>query len=222
MLIPPMVYVDAVRKVLAAIDLDPCSTEAAQTIIDATAWYPAANARAAMLEAWFGRVFLQPHPNSKLARLQVQKLLRDYLCDRVPAAILHLRNLELLRVEPLLLSFPICLHYRRMPMQRWNTDLQVMQRFAPPFPSLTIYLPQRHQVEIDADCLERFAANFHPFGRPILAETLHPDWESDAVPATSNFRPRPILPRAPLDLLDAPPTSAFNHALRDHSRFSLP
>jgi hypothetical protein len=57
-LIPQASYIDAVRRTLGVIDLDPCSTAKAQTSIDALGWYRAEEASAALAEPWSGRVFI--------------------------------------------------------------------------------------------------------------------------------------------------------------------
>ena len=196
-LIPPDTYIQAVRSVLGVIDLDPCSTSAAQQAIDAQGWYRASEAEAALAEPWAGRVFLHPHPDTLIARFQLQKLLRDYLADRVTAAIILCGRTDWLRSEPLLLSFPFLLHYKRLP--HWKVEpcsdgTRSLTRINPSFNSVTISLPAKDGTHFDEDALNRFLEAFSPFGRIILAEDLGEAWEQHALTASQRMPVAPVLP----------------------------
>lgn len=195
-LIPQASYVDAVRRTLGVIDLDPCSTAKAQTSIDALGWYRAEEASAALAEPWSGRVFLHPHPHSAIARYQLQKLLRDYLADRVSAAVILAGKSDWLRQEPLLLSFPFLLHYRRLPHWRYDRDADQLVRVNPSFNSVTIYLPAKAGSHFDEDKLALFIESFSAYGRAIIAEDLGDDWQQDALVASARFPIKPILTTA--------------------------
>jgi hypothetical protein len=192
-LIPPAHYLDAVRRVLDVIDLDPCSTHHAQAAIDAQGWFKADDAQAALAEPWSGRVFLHPHPDTTLARYQLQKLLRDYLADRVTAAVILAGKTDWLRAEPLLLSFPWLLHYRRLNHWRWNRSLDQLEKINPSFNSFSLYLPAKKGPHFDEAKLERFIETFSCFGRVILSEDLGDGWEQDALLATARFPIKPVL-----------------------------
>lgn len=193
-LIPPEDYINAVRKTLGLIDLDPCSTATAQQAIDALGWYRAEEAEAALAEPWAGRVFLHPHPDGIIARYQLQKLLRDYLADRVTAAVILIGKSDWLRAEPLLLSFPFLFHYRRLSHWRWLSSTQELVRINPSFNSVTLYLPaKRNGTHFDDEALARFVEAFSPFGRVLLTEDLGEDWEQHALLATRRMPIRPVL-----------------------------
>lgn len=204
-LIPPAHYLDAVRRTLGVIDLDPCSTTRAQIAIDAAGWYRAEEASAALAEPWAGRVFLHPHPDSTIARYQLQKLLRDYLADRVTSAIILAGKADWLRQEPLLLSFPFLLHYKRLPHWRFNRAAANLERINPSFNSVTIYLPAKHGGHFDEDRLALFCDAFSSFGRVIIAEDLGDDWQQDALLASARFPIKPILTQARLERYSATP-----------------
>lgn len=193
-LIPPDDYIAAVRRTLRIIDLDPCSTVIAQQSIDALGWYRAEEAEAALAEPWAGRVFLHPHPDAVVARYQLQKVLRDYLADRITAAVILANRTDWLRCEPLFLSFPFLIHYRRLPHWRWDTANRKLVRVNPSFNSVTIILPAKTGgVHIDDESLSLAVENFSPFGRVLLAEDLGEDWEQHALRATGCMPIKPIL-----------------------------
>jgi hypothetical protein len=198
-LIPPDHYIKAVRQTLGIIDLDPCSTRAAQNSIDAQGWFKAEDAAAALAEPWVGRVFLHPHPNATIARYQLQKLIRDYLADRVSSAIILAGKADWLRQEPLLLSFPLTLHYRRLPHWKLHPTTRALERINPSFNSVTIYLPAKSGSHFDEDNLARFIEAFSSFGRIIIAEDLGDDWEQDAQLASTRMPIKPILTSTRLD-----------------------
>lgn len=192
-LIPPMDYIDATRKTLGVIDLDPSSSENAQKFIDAQAWYPAEYADSALAEPWGGRTFYHQHPNHTVSRFQVQKILRDYLTDRISSAVLLLNKHDWLRIEPLLLSFPLLVHYKRIPFQRYVTDIGKLARLNPSFNSVTVYLPAKAGSHFDEDSLAVFLEQFSEFGRIVIAEDLGDGWQNDALIATRRMSLRPVL-----------------------------
>jgi hypothetical protein len=197
-LIPPEPYIAAVRRTLGIIDLDPCSSRAAQNSIDAQGWFKAADASAALAEPWSGRVFLHPHPNATIARYQLQKLIRDYLADRVSSAIILAGKSDWLRQEPLLLSFPFALHYRRL--THWKVAAKgALERVNPSFNSVTIYLPAKSGGHFNEAALATFLESFSSFGRVIIAEDLGDGWEQDAQLASVRMPIKPILTAARID-----------------------
>lgn len=204
-LIPPEPYLNAVRATLGAIDLDPCSTAKAQTFVNAIGWYRAEEAEAALNESWTGRVFLHPHPDAVIARYQIRKLIRDYLADRVTQAVLLANRFDWLRQEPLLLSLPFALHYKRLAYNRYITDSGAIQRVNPSSPSLTVYFPAKTGgTHISDDALDAFIANFSTYGRVILAEDLGDDWEPHAAKAAARCSLQPLLTKPRVDRYGEP------------------
>jgi hypothetical protein len=196
-LIPPPEYLDATRRVLDFIQLDPCSTAACQKVIGAHAWFKASNAAENLDEPWSGRVFLHAHPDLALARQQLQKLLHEYLAGRVDAAIILAGRGDWLRQEPLLLSFPWLIHYKRMAHRRVMPGGSTP--FTPTHNTISHYLPARQGFEFDEDRLALFVEAFSPFGRIVLAEQTGRDWTEDALIATARMPVKPVLPRTRLD-----------------------
>jgi hypothetical protein len=192
-LVPPVDYMNAVRRSLGVIDLDPCSTRVAQNIIDAQGFYPADQAEAALSEPWAGRVFLHPHPNSTVGRYQLQKVLRHYLSDQIESAIILTGKIEWLRQEPILLSFPYLIHYKRWIYWRWNNEKQALGKLSPSFSSATIFLPPKNGSHFDEDALSRFIDAFRSYGRIVIAEDLGDEWQQDALTAFMRSPIKPVL-----------------------------
>lgn len=201
-LIPPAAYLDAVRKVLGCIDLDPCSSATAQRSIDALAWYRAEQGSAALAEPWSGRVFLHPHPCVVVGRYQVQKAIRDYLADRISSAIILGGRGDYLRQEPLLLSFPFLIHYRRLTLWRCGADGHLMPH-TPSHNTISHYLPAKDGHAFDEARLAVFLEAFSPFGRVVLAEDFGDDWQQDALLATARMPIKPVLTRSRLERYSA-------------------
>lgn len=197
-LLPPTDYLDAVRRLLDFIEFDPCSTDACQKVVDAHRWYRAEDAIAVLDEPWSGRVFLHPHPNVVVGRHQLQKLLREYLSGRITSAVVLAGRGDWLRQEPLLLSFPWMIHYRRLPHRRLDAS-GTPRPFTPTHNSITHYLPAKDGLDFDEDRLALFVESFSCFGRVVLAEDLGNDWEQDALLATARMPMKPLLTKRRLD-----------------------
>lgn len=193
-LIPDANYIQATRSQLRDIDLDPCSSPKAQAAIAAQRWVDASQARGALAEIWDGRVFLHPHPSQVVARLQVQKLLRDYLAGRISCAVVLSDHPDLLRTEPLLLSFPFVIHLKRCRYWRWLPEQQILEPFFPSRYSVTHYLPRRDTSTFFCDQdIDGFRQRFSAWGRPVLTEDFGDDWQQDALRLSHRWRLPPLL-----------------------------
>ena len=179
--------------------------------------YRPEDATAALAEPWAGRVFLHPHPDNAIARYQLQKLLRDYLADRVTAAVILTGRTDWLRCEPLLLSFPFLLHYKRLFHWRWNRNTETLERLNPSNNFATLYLPAKKGGHFDDDKLQLFAETFSPFGRVILAEDTGDGWEQDALLATARMPIKPLLTTVRLDRSNQRPGTAAHLLYRDEA-----
>lgn len=192
-LCPDMPYIEAVRSQLGAIDLDPCSSYRAQVAIAAQHWISAEQAPAALAEPWIGRVFLHLHPSLPMARRQVHKLLRDYLAGRVPCALILSDYPDLLRSEPLLLSFPFLHHLRRIRYWRWDPQQEKQVSHFHSRYSVTHYLPRRDVSHFNDEDINTFVRRFSRWGRVVIAEDLGDDWQQDVLRATHRWQQQPLL-----------------------------
>jgi hypothetical protein len=86
----PAAYVEAARRVLGDIDLDPASSPAAQRTVKATRYFTAKDD--GLVRRWQGRVFLNPPYNAGLVDQFVTKLCDHHAAGDVPAAVLLVNN----------------------------------------------------------------------------------------------------------------------------------
>lgn len=191
--LPDASYLDAVRNVLGIIDLDPCSSGRVQSVVQAQGWFRADQAEAALAESWSGSVFLHPHPSARMARRQLQKLLRDYLNDRVTEAIILSGQQDILRQEPLLLDFPFVFHYQRLKYWRWCKSEDKYVSYHPSTNNITVYLPRKNGIHMDDESIKRFTDEFRRYGRVVLTQNPEYRWQDDAMRATMRWQIKPVL-----------------------------
>jgi DNA N-6-adenine-methyltransferase (Dam) len=86
----PKRYIDAARKVLRSIDLDPATSKLAQTVVKAKTFYTAEDD--GLSKQWHGRVWLYPPYIRHLAGRFVNKLLDEIAAGNVRQAILMLHS----------------------------------------------------------------------------------------------------------------------------------
>jgi hypothetical protein len=86
----PEVYIKAVRAVLGDIDLDPATSEEAQQVVRAAAYFTAADD--GLIQDWIGRVFLNPPYHRDLAPRFIKKLVDEFRNGHVSAAIALTNN----------------------------------------------------------------------------------------------------------------------------------
>jgi ParB family chromosome partitioning protein len=86
----PPEYVEVVRAVLGAIDLDPASCKVAQRTVKATKFFTITDD--GLTKEWHGRVFLNPPYSQPVCRNFVSKLITERHSGRCKAAILLTHN----------------------------------------------------------------------------------------------------------------------------------
>jgi len=86
----PARYVEAARRVLGTIDLDPATHPAAQQTIQASQFYTRADDGLSL--AWHGRVWLNPPYAQPLISQFVEKLVTDYASGDVTEAVMLTHN----------------------------------------------------------------------------------------------------------------------------------
>jgi hypothetical protein len=103
----PRLYVEAVREVLGAIDLDPASCEQANATVGAATFYTQDDD--GLAQPWFGRLFCNP-PYKDLAPLFADKLAAEYDAGNVTEAILLVNSYSTERgwYQRLLAARPVC------------------------------------------------------------------------------------------------------------------
>jgi hypothetical protein len=86
----PARIIEAVRKAMGSIDLDPASNEGAQEIVQATEWYGVADD--GLSREWHGNVFLNPPFEHPIIAKFIDKLCDEHLADNVEQAVLLTNN----------------------------------------------------------------------------------------------------------------------------------
>jgi ParB family transcriptional regulator, chromosome partitioning protein len=113
----PEEYIEAARKVLGSIDLDPASNAAAQEVVKAASYFTKDDD--GLEREWLGRVFVNPPYSYPLIEKFVTKLYDEFHDGRVTDAIILVNNCTDTRWFHLLLSkFPAC--FTRGRVQFWR------------------------------------------------------------------------------------------------------
>ncbi len=86
----PAAYIEAARKVLGDIDLDPASSEIAQRTVQATTYYTIESD--GLAQPWSGRVWMNPPYSSDLVSQFVGKLCDHFEAGDIPAALVLVNN----------------------------------------------------------------------------------------------------------------------------------
>ena len=86
----PAQYIEAARRVLGEIDLDPASCEIAQRTVKAVEYFTAKDD--GLAHEWHGRIWLNPPYHRELAPKFIKKLITERAAGRVNAAIMLTNN----------------------------------------------------------------------------------------------------------------------------------
>jgi len=86
----PEKYIEAARKVLGEIDLDPCTSKQAQKIVKAKHYFTEKDD--GLAQEWHGRIFMNPPYHRDLAPKFITKLVAELKSERAVAAILLTNN----------------------------------------------------------------------------------------------------------------------------------
>ena len=167
---PPEI-IEAARFTMGGIDLDPASSQLAQTVVKADGWYgldhPTETWRDGLSWDWWGNVFLNP-PGGRLspkregtssqAALFWKRLVEAYEDERVEQAIFIGFNLEILQTSQTV-GYPVsdhrlCFPKKRIAYYREENGVLVPGK-SPPGASVIVYMG--HHVE-------RFREAFGPLG----------------------------------------------------------
>jgi ParB family chromosome partitioning protein len=86
----PAIYIEATRRVLGEIDLDPASCDLAQQTVDATDYFTIEDD--GLSQEWRGRIWLNPPYHKKLLPAFISKLVAEIASGRITAAIMLTNN----------------------------------------------------------------------------------------------------------------------------------
>lgn len=103
----PTEYVEAARRVMGGIDLDPASTTYANETVQAQVFYTKADD--GLQQRWFGRVFCNPPYSYPKVEQFTTRLIAEYEAGNIPEAILLVNNsTDTDWFQALLARFPAC------------------------------------------------------------------------------------------------------------------
>lgn len=150
----PPEYIEAARRVMGAIDLDPASTEAAQEVVRAGTYYTKQDD--GLVRTWAGRIWINPPYSLPGIKLFVDKLISEYAAGHVAEAIILTNNSsDTAWFHSLLSRFPAC--FTRGRVQFWRPDHDA---FGARQGQTLFYLGSN---------VETFAAEFAEFGIVVRA-----------------------------------------------------
>lgn len=120
----PTEYIEAARRVMGSIDLDPATSEQAQAAIMAGEYYTKDND--GLSYPWFGNVWLNPPYNMPLIEQFVDRIIGEYERGTVTSAIVLTNNSTDTGWFHKLAQYPFCLTRGRI--QFWNGDERLATR----------------------------------------------------------------------------------------------
>lgn len=168
----PENIVEAARRCMGGIDLDPASSEAANVIVSATRYYTVADDGLSL--PWYGLVWMN-HPYSKINNLRwIPKLIAEYRSGNVTqACMICFASTSEGWFQPLY-DFPICFTNKRIPFTPGSGQRESGSQKG----SAIVYLGPN---------VDRFAAAFHGLGRVMLPYRI-PD--TKCAVCDRGFRPK--------------------------------
>lgn len=148
----PAEYVNAARRVMGEIDLDPASCTAAQELVQARRFYTKHDD--GLSKMWSGRVWLNPPYSASLIRQFVARLIHFHETDQVSEAVILTNNSsDTVWFHDLLSRYPVCFTRGRVKFWRPNHK--------------TFGARQGQTLFYLGDNIEAFAREFGPLGMVV-------------------------------------------------------
>lgn len=148
----PEEYIEAARRVMDGIDLDPASSDIAQTVVRAGTYYTKDDD--GLSSPWFGRVWLNPPYNMPLVEDFTRRAVDDYQAGIIEAAIVLTNNSTDTAWFHRLARYPFCLTRGRI--QFWGAN------------DLTLATRQGQALFYLGGDLDLFSAAFSNFGLVVI------------------------------------------------------
>lgn len=174
-LYPTPQLIDRARTVMGSIDFDPTSDPVQQVLVDATS-VPSIEVNP-LKETWHGNVWVSPKGAVRDCRIWLTKTISEYRQGKIKSFIFFSSASELLRAEPVIWDYPVCIPFKRVRQLRATAN-----GFEPVSPStwnLLVYGPPIDQALTDIDKVSLFYSNFRDVGRVIFNEFSGDNWRKD-------------------------------------------
>lgn len=174
-LYPTPQLIDRARQVMGSIDFDPTSDPVQQVLVDATS-VPSIEINP-LQEHWHGNVWVAPKGAVRDNRLWLKKTLSEYRNGYIKSFIFFSSASELLRAEPVIWDYPVCIPFKRVKQLRAGPN--GFEQVCPSTWNLLIYGPPLDQTLTDIDKVSLFYSTFRDIGRIIYSEFAGDGWVKD-------------------------------------------
>lgn len=174
-LYPTPQLITRARETMGSIDFDPTSDPLQQVLVGATS-VPSIEVNPLQIH-WQGNVFVSPKGAVRNARIWLNKTISEYRNNHIKSFIYFTSASEILRAEPGIWDYPVCIPFKRVKQLRATPD-----GFEPVSPStwnVIIYGPPLDQALSSIDRTSLFYSNFRDIGRVIFNEYAGDRWKKD-------------------------------------------
>ena len=163
------------RTLMGSIDFDPTSDPVQQVLVEAAS-VPSIEHNPLQI-TWKGNVFVAPKGAVRNARLWFNKTIEQYRNDKIKSFIFFTSASELLRAEPTIWDYPLCIPFKRVKQLR--ATAKGFESVSPSTWNVIVYGPPTDQVISDIDKTTLFYNTFRDIGRVIFNEYAGDNWQED-------------------------------------------
>jgi len=174
-LYPTPQIIDRARTVMGSIDFDPTSDPVQQVLVEAAS-VPSIEHNPLHIE-WSGNVFVSPKGAVRNSRIWFEKTISEYRNDKIKSFIFFTSASEILRAEPAIWDYPICIPFKRVKQLR--ATAKGFESVSPSTWNVIVYGPPTDQVISDIDKTTLFYNTFRDIGRIIFNEYAGDNWQED-------------------------------------------
>ena len=174
-LYPTPQLIDRARRAMGQIDFDPSSDPVQQTLVQATSVPKVGENPLTM--SWHGNVFIAPKGAVKLSRIWLIKTLKEYRRGNIKNFVFFTSATELLRAQPEVWDYPLCIPYRRIRQLQATPD--GWRQVSPSTWNFILFGPESDVGLQQVDRIGRFRDCFRDLGRIVLNDYSGDNWQKD-------------------------------------------